>query len=736
MVLGSLVAVFAAAPASAAQNAVSDFGGRGNGSELNPYQVATRADLEMVRDCHASAPDLYFKQTANIDLSGVASWVPIGTDTNPFNDSYDGGDFEISNLKITSLFNGRQIDSTGLFGNIFEAVLKNLEVIEGSIVPRDSQATGGLVGMAEDSELADLSFSGIIGSTTDDRSFGGIVGSLGNSSLTNVSVDVQMNGNFEASNAGGVVGVMYDGSVLDGAAATGRITLGGEFSNIGGIAGELKGGSIAKNLVVTDFEILGDDRLGGLVGNLESGSTLSDAVVTGLAIRGDDAIGGAVGRMRRSNNLVERVDVKNFELIGVTSSSSKFGGLVGHAQHTGNDLLQSRAEGNIKAEAQIGGAVGAIDEDASLSVRYVAAHVDIVVIDNLVELIGGFIGSQEGTITIRDSYASGSITDDPDAGSTDDSPDQVGAFVGEANSGGVTTISESYANVEITLSLPSTPITSANFVALVGATVNVSNSFMIGVDSSTDYTIISVTDSADLTFATFDNADWTIQETWAEFSTETPEVIWVVCPLVNNGLPFLAHEYSGDPCNDSVTEGTTGPSFTGPIVSSPQQSAEAGGVVTLSGERLDLVERASVSGKPATIVSKSATQLVITLAADTPAGVQALVLAGTFGTLIVQGLLVVTLNVDAVTGSTRPFTKAQADGTIKVYARDVIGSGKIQFKVNGREIAWIRAVDATDPKLNVLGDGMVRTVTLAPGKNAIEIYRDGVRIWRAAYTGR
>jgi len=30
----------------------------------------------------------------------------------------------------------------------------------------------------------------------------------------------------------------------------------------------------------------------------------------------------------------------------------------------------------------------------------------------------------------------------------------------------------------------------------------------------------------------------------------------------------------------------------------------------------------------------------------------------------------------------------------------------------------------------------VRTITLAPGKNALEIFVDGTRIWRAAYTGR
>jgi hypothetical protein len=62
--------------------------------------------------------------------------------------------------------------------------------------------------------------------------------------------------------------------------------------------------------------------------------------------------------------------------------------------------------------------------------------------------------------------------------------------------------------------------------------------------------------------------------------------------------------------------------------------------------------------------------------------------------------------------------------------------------LNGREIAWVRAIDATDPKLRTVTAGpmagvsyLVRTITLQPGKNALEIYVDGERVRRVAYTG-
>jgi hypothetical protein len=95
-------------------------------------------------------------------------------------------------------------------------------------------------------------------------------------------------------------------------------------------------------------------------------------------------------------------------------------------------------------------------------------------------------------------------------------------------------------------------------------------------------------------------------------------------------------------------------------------------------------------------------------------------------------------------GSNEPsfWTSLKPDNQVKVYAKNVIGAGKVQIKVNGREIAWTRAVSATDvdgASLNNAGGAyyLVRTVTLSFGvKTAIEIYVDGKRVSRNAYTGK
>lgn len=87
-------------------------------------------------------------------------------------------------------------------------------------------------------------------------------------------------------------------------------------------------------------------------------------------------------------------------------------------------------------------------------------------------------------------------------------------------------------------------------------------------------------------------------------------------------------------------------------------------------------------------------------------------------------------------GEVRAWTRFWPDA-LKIYARDVVGAGKVQFFVNGREIAWVRAISSADPKLNVYSDGMGRTVLLRdmlPGRNVFEIYLEGERILRRIVT--
>ena len=82
------------------------------------------------------------------------------------------------------------------------------------------------------------------------------------------------------------------------------------------------------------------------------------------------------------------------------------------------------------------------------------------------------------------------------------------------------------------------------------------------------------------------------------------------------------------------------------------------------------------------------------------------------------------------------WTKRLSDGTAKIYASNIVGQGKVQFFVNGKEVAWVRAVDGNDPKLRQANGSsyLVRTVELAEsGKTRLEVKVNGKRVRFTTY---
>ncbi len=186
--------------------------------------------------------------------------------------------------------------------------------------------------------------------------------------------------------------------------------------------------------------------------------------------------------------------------------------------------------------------------------------------------------------------------------------------------------------------------------------------------------------------------------------------------------------------------GATPPPYTGPMITPPAGviAASAGGKVTIPGSRLGGVSKVEIAGLDAQVVVNSDGELSIVVPRGLAAGVYDLVIVSDSGRLTVQGAIRVTgaasgATASGVAGEARPSTRMIAENTVKVWVFDAVGAGKVQIKLNGRELAWVNAVSADDPKLR---DGyLVRTLTLAAGKNVIEVYVDGERVSRRVATG-
>lgn len=182
----------------------------------------------------------------------------------------------------------------------------------------------------------------------------------------------------------------------------------------------------------------------------------------------------------------------------------------------------------------------------------------------------------------------------------------------------------------------------------------------------------------------------------------------------------------------------TQPTFDGPIFDNlPVTVTSLGGGVTLTGQKLT-ISSATVDGQQIRIDQNTSTALVLAIPALNP-GSYDLIITWSGGKLTVQDALIVIAVEDALAGinASNFITRHIGNNQVKVYAKDIVSLGKIQFLVNGKEIAWIRAESETDPKLRFANNShyLVRTVDLAPGKNRIEIRVNGLRAKFATYVG-
>lgn len=176
--------------------------------------------------------------------------------------------------------------------------------------------------------------------------------------------------------------------------------------------------------------------------------------------------------------------------------------------------------------------------------------------------------------------------------------------------------------------------------------------------------------------------------------------------------------------------------YDGPVVFAvePQSVLVSGGEIELTGTNLETVSRIQIDGVNLVLNKVESGRILATVPAGLTLGLKDAELTSDFGKLSIPGLIRV---VAPGASEFSAWTSLKGD-FVKVYAKNLVGAGKVQFFVNGVERAWIRAVDQSDPKLRRANgfDYLVRSIELTSGKNTFEIFVDGERVRRVAYTQR
>ena len=240
----------------------------GDGTELNPWQVATAEQLDMVGNYQGAAyTDKYFIQVADIDL-GVspwnegAGWDPIGgwLDNVSFRGTYDGNGYTISNLTIDTTVNETY---ASLFGRVgYSAVLKNVR-------------------------LEDISISGI-------GHLGGLTGSISGGIISNSSVTgtLSFKGTGYPWYGGGLAGTATSDTVIESSYADVSISAAtGSASKIGGLVGWCNNLTILNSYATGDVD--GAEGIGGLVG-VVNGANIENSYAAG-SVTGSTLTGGLLG---------------------------------------------------------------------------------------------------------------------------------------------------------------------------------------------------------------------------------------------------------------------------------------------------------------------------------------------------------------------------------------------------------------------------------------------------------
>ena len=267
----------------------------GAGTESNPYQIATKADL-LVLSVNTDDYNKCFIMTSDINLAGeIFTTAVIAADTNSaqygfqgtkFTGVFDGGGYKVENLTIDTA--GADNEYLGLFGFLSgsSASVLHLGVRDIDIIgTTDSDYIGGICGF----------FYGIItncyttGSVNGNDSVGGLCGEQNVGGCISVCYSTcSVIGN---DNVGGLCGAQAsffsdEGGSLICCYSTGSVS---GNDKVGGLCGDSDGNVIA---CYSTGSVSGNDDVGGLCGF--SGGNVIDCYSTGF-VSGGEYVGGLCG---------------------------------------------------------------------------------------------------------------------------------------------------------------------------------------------------------------------------------------------------------------------------------------------------------------------------------------------------------------------------------------------------------------------------------------------------------
>ena len=309
---------------------------KGRGTSDAPYQVENAAQLDLVKNYL----DKYFKQTADIDLSGEGNWLPIGDNTNKFTGNYNGNGKRIKNLTIHS---SDYMKYAGLFGvvsnngNSDSGKIENL-TIDGFSLRGSSEGTPlnannvGLIAceLESDCTISDCHLTDSRYNTaTDSLSIISALESDGNVYVGGICVD----------NSGTISNCSVGKCQIKSFSADADIIgLGGICYRNGGSISQCCVDELIIDCSVTNSRLI--IYIGGICANTYNSSSIQNCSVNNTSITGSKGNSGLLnlgGICSMNIGSISNSDVQNTSLKG-TGSGAYVGGIIGKTGNNGDSI--------------------------------------------------------------------------------------------------------------------------------------------------------------------------------------------------------------------------------------------------------------------------------------------------------------------------------------------------------------------------------------------------------------
>lgn len=217
-----------------------NYNGIGGGTEDDPYLVATKDNLNEVRN-HL---DSHFLQVENIELSNTwSNFISIGNSSNPFQGVYDG-----NKLRIGTLLTANQIENS-IYGYISGAEIKNVYLdVQSYYSYTYPNITGYITSNANKSIISDCEISGSITNSGENSTMGSIVGIGYNCTLLrnklNGAITISGSNNY----VGGIIGYGYKCHIENNMISNTASITNGTGNRIGAISGISEGSIFLNNI--------------------------------------------------------------------------------------------------------------------------------------------------------------------------------------------------------------------------------------------------------------------------------------------------------------------------------------------------------------------------------------------------------------------------------------------------------------------------------------------------------